>query len=600
MITDSTNSNSQTFTVAQALLHYLKLENVDHVFGIPGGGLANLLVAFKEQDKDFKYIICRHETGAAYIADGFSRATGKLGVVMVTSGPGATNALTGVMNAQNDGSPMLLLTGEVDESYFGLGYLQEGTDAKLNVEAIYSAATGYSAMISDSSDLEAILKQALRDALSIPRRSVHLSIPNNVSVETVANPHLPDNTNCYRATPRGAPLEEAEKVMEILSTAKKPLIFLGNGCREALRDNLPAFKSLVEEYGIPVITTADGKGIFPETHPLSLRVYGVANCMWPYYWMTNTAGEDPYDALVIIGSSLGELSTNKWLPLLVPDNQAPLIQVDIDQSVIGRSFPVTYGIVAESAAFIRDMSKLIPKYPANKDLADKRKTKLADIKKQFPAFASPEQYNSTANPIQPAALMRCLQECLPADKETKVFLDAGNCVGWGIHYLEVSEPWAIHSSLSMGPMGFAVGAVVGAKFGCPDATCIGIVGDGAFMMHGAEVSTASQYQVGAIWIVLNDNNLSMVSQGMEQFFPDKNNPQEWDKLYELGNPDLVKYSEGLGADACEINDAEEFKNKFPEIMKKANEQNRPQVIIANIDRKSVPPYYNALYAPSKK
>ncbi|MEO8795776.1 MAG: thiamine pyrophosphate-dependent enzyme, partial [Daejeonella sp.] len=147
---------------------------------------------------------------------------------------------------------------------------------------------------------------------------------------------------------------------------------------------------------------------------------------------------------------------------------------------------------------------------------------------------------------------------------------------------------------------FAVGAVVGAKFGCPDATCIAIVGDGAFMMHGAEVSTASQYNTGAIWIVLNDNNLAMVSQGMEQFFPDKNNPQDWDKLYELGNPNLVKYSEGLGADAYEINDPEEFKTKFPEILKKANEDHRPQVIIANINRKSVPPYYNALYAPAKK
>ncbi|WP_026897633.1 thiamine pyrophosphate-binding protein [Daejeonella oryzae] len=598
MTQQTTNSNSTPITVADALLHYLSLEKVDHVFGIPGGGLANLLTAFKAKSDQFKYIICRHETGAAYIADGYCRATGKMGVVMVTSGPGATNALTGVMNAQNDGSAMMLLTGEVDESYFGLGYLQEGTDAKLNIEAIYAAATGYSAMISDSSDFEAIFKQALRDALSIPRRSVHISMPNNVSFETISKAVLPDSTNSYRVIPSGAPIEDAERVMSVLHGSKRPLIFLGNGCREALKDNLNCFINFVEEYGIPVITTADAKGIFPESHPLSLRVYGIANCMWPYYWMTAESSEDAYDALLIIGSSLGELSTNKWLPLLQPAN-GPLIQVDIDQSIIGRSFPVSHGIVAEAGAFIRDLEKLIPKFPADKKLVETRKSIVETIKKQYPAFINPEQYNSNSNPIEPAALMRSLQESLPANKETKLFIDAGNCVGWAVHYLEIAPPWAIHSALSMGPMGFAVAAVIGAKFGRPDATCIAIVGDGAFMMHGAEISTARQYNIGAIWIVLYDNNLSMVSQGMDQFFPDKEHPGEWEKLYELGSPDLKKFAEGLGADAYSIDEPEELNKIMPSVLKLANEQNRPQVIIANINRKSIPPYYNPLYAPSK-
>ena len=586
-------------TVSDALLHYLALEQVDHVFGVPGGGLANLLTAFKNKRDKFNYIICRHETGAAYIADGYCRATGKMGVVMVTSGPGATNALTGVMNAQNDGSALLLLTGEVDESYFGLGYLQEGTDAKLNIEAIYSAATGYSAMISDSSDFEAIFKQALRDALSIPRRSVHISIPNNVCAEPISSPHLPDNTNCYRAIPKGAAIEEAEKVMEVFTSSKRPLIFLGNGCREALKNNLSGFTRFVEHYGIPVITTADAKGIFPESHPLSFRVYGIANCMWPYYWMQAQIAEDPYDALLIIGSSLGELSTNKWLPLLQPANNGPLIQVDIDQSIIGRSFPVSHGIVAEAGAFIKDLEKLIPKFNADKKLVKTQKSLVSNIKKEHIAFIDSDQYQSNSNPIEPAALMRCLQETLPADKETKIFIDAGNCVGWAVHYLEISSPWTMHSALSMGPMGFAVGAVIGAKFGCPDATCIAIVGDGAFMMHGAEVSTARQYNIGAIWIVLNDNNLSMVSQGMDQFFPDKEDPGIWEKLYELGNPDLKKYAEALGADAYLVNEPKELKKILPSVLKIANKQKRPQVIIANINRKSIPPYYNALYAPAK-
>ncbi len=582
-------------TVSDALLHYLSLEKVDHVFGIPGGGLANLLTAFKDNRHRFNFIICRHETGAAYIADGYHRATCNLGVVMVTTGPGATNALTGVMNAQNDGSALLLITGEVNESYFGMGYLQEGTDAKLNINGIYAASIGYTAMVSDSSNLETIIRQALRDALSIPHNAVHISMPNNVTTEVIVKPQLLGNTSSYRSIPKGAPLDEVKKAVKSLLNAKRPVILLGNGCRNALVEQLPALEKFASRYGIPIMTTADGKGIFPESHPLSLRVYGIADCLWPYYWLSGNDAQDPYDGILVLGSSLNELATNKWLPLLIP-KKGPFIQVDMDQGSIGRAFPVTQGIVGEAGAFIEDMEKLMSSFPPDKEMVKKRKSILSGIKKKYSPFAEPLQYNSNAKPLEPAALMRCLQENLPADAETKIFLDAGNCVGWGVHYLEVSSPWAIHSALAMGPMGFGVGAVLGAKFGRPDATCIGIVGDGAFLMHCGEVSTASQYNAGAIWIVLNDNNLNMVTQGQEQYFPDKKDPDIWEKLYSLGNPDIAKIAEGLGADAYTVNSTAELKKLLPKILKSANKGRKPQVIVANINRTRVPPYYNPLYS----
>ena len=582
-------------TVADALLHYLSIEKVDHVFGIPGGGLANLLTAFKDNRDRFRFIVCRHETGAAYIADGYHRATGKLGVVMVTTGPGATNALTGVMNAQNDGSALLLITGEVNESYFGMGYLQEGTDAPLNVNGIYTASTRYSAMVSDSSNIETIVRQALRDALSIPNNAVHISMPNNVTTEVVAVPQLLPKTSSYRAMPGGAPAEEVKRAMKALLAAKRPVILLGNGCRNALKQQLPALEKFATRYGIPIMTTADGKGIFPESHPLALRVYGIADCLWPYYWLSGHEGQDPYDGILVLGSSLNELATNKWLPLLVP-KKGPFIQVDMNQASIGRAFPVTQGIVGEAGAFIQDMEKLMPSFPPDKALVKQRKAALAAIKSKYSPFADPAQYHSDAKPLEPAALMRCLQEFLPAYRETNIFLDAGNCVGWGVHYLEVSPPWAIHSSLAMGPMGFGVGAVLGAKMGRPDSTCIGIVGDGAFLMHGAEVSTASHYKAGAIWIVLNDNNLNMVSQGQEQYFPDKKDPGIWTALYALGNPDIAKVAEGFGADAYTISSTAEWEKLLPKIVKAADKNQKPQVIVANINTTRVPPYYNPLYS----
>ncbi|ULQ57684.1 thiamine pyrophosphate-binding protein [Flavihumibacter rivuli] len=586
-------------TVAAGILHYLAIEQVDHVFGIPGGGLANLLVAFKDNRDKFKYIVCRQETGAAYIADGYYRASGKLGVVMVTTGPGATNALTGVMNAQNDGSAMLLITGEVNESFFGLGYLQEGTDSKLNIDGIYASALGFTAMVTAGSNLEAILKQALRDAFSVPRNAVHLSIPNDVTVSPIPSPHFASSPASYRAEPKGVALEEVENALGAITNCKRPLIMLGNGCRQALSDpaTLAALVKFAETYAIPVMTTADGKGIFPESHDLSLRVYGIASCEWPYYWLNAAQGEDPYDGIMVIGSSLGELATNKWLPMLLPANNGPFIQVDMSQAVIGRSFPVTHGIVGEAGAFIRSMAKLIPAFTPDPALVKTRQTILGVIKKQYSPFVSPTQYNSTATPAEPAALMRVLQETLPATQPAFIFLDAGNCVGWGVHYLSVSTPWAIHSSLSMGPMGFGVGAALGAKFANPKATCIGIVGDGAFLMHGAEVSTASQYQQGVIWLVLNDNNLGMVSQGQANFFPDPSDPNIWEELYELGKPDLAKVAEGYGADAWNVDSPGALAAIMPKVLANANTQNKPQVIIAHINSASVPPYYDPKYNP---
>lgn len=592
------DTNKKGPLVSKALFHYLDLEGVTHVFGIPGGGLANLLNAIKDEKSKFNYIICRQETGAAYMADGYFRATGKLGVVMVTSGPGATNALTGVMNAQNDGSAVLLITGEVNQEFFGKGYLQEGADANLDINAVYHAATGYSAMISSASDMQAIVSQALRDALGLPRQAVHISVPNNVSVENLTDNNLPRETTSYRTLPKGADPEEVTRAVQAITAAKQPLIFLGNGCRQAMRDpeTLKAFMEFVEAYNIPVMTTPDGKGIFPESHFLSLRTYGIASCQWPYYWMDTPSQIHPasrkYDGLLVLGSSLGELSTMKWLPLLVPDG--PFIQVDINQYIIGRDFPLTQGIVAEAGAFIKTMKSVSAQFAPNPQDVEIRKNLLKIIKKKYAPVISVEQYESEATPMEPAAAMRVLQEVLPP--HSKIFIDAGNCVGWSVHYLVVDHPQEIFTSLSMGPMGFAVGAVVGAKIGCPDDVCICLTGDGAFLMQGSEISTANRNNVGAIWLVLYDDDLSMVSQGQAHYFPKEGPRKEWTKLFDFGKLDLVKYAQGLGAMAYEANSPAELRKALSEAIDESK-KGIPQVVIMNINTEPVPPYYNKLYKP---
>ncbi len=553
----------------------------------------------KNQRDRFKYVVCRHETGAAYIADGYFRASGIVGVVVVTSGPGATNALTGAMTAQNDGSGLLLVSGEVSEQYFGKGYLQEGIDSDLDVHAIYKAASGYSAEVTDQSEVQTLLEQALRDALGIPRGTAHLSLPNNVAAEIVTTPQppplapsptiqIPNSPANYRTVPSGADRDLVLRAAAQLLACKRPLIFLGSGCRDALRDTATIERLVVfaERYAIPVMTTPDGKGVFPEGHPLSLGVYGFASNTWGPQWMQQQP--TPYDGLLVLATSLRGLSSNNFNPMLVPAAGGPFIQVDLDQQAIGRAFPITLGIVAEAGAFIRELgdAELLMKLPPVQADVEARQAAVAAIR-QTPPFHNPDQYDSNAAPIEPAAIVRVLQATLPDD--CLIFLDAGNCVGWGIHYFSIDPPREIHSSLGMGPMGFAVGAVIGAKIARPEKTCLALVGDGAFMMFGAEVSTAQAYGVGAIWVVLQDNDLHMVSQGMQDVYPDPDDV--WNELYRLGTPDLIKFAEGLGADAYAVDSPAALQAVMPTVLEKANTQGRPQVIVAAINQQSIDPYF---------
>jgi len=576
-------------TVAQLLLRYLALEGVDRMFGIPGAAVMHLLNELKNQRGQFQYVICRQETGAVFMADCYSRVSGKLGVVVVTSGPGATNAVTGSMNALNSGVPLLTLTGEVAEQYFGMGYLQEGTDASLNVDAIYANSDAYSALVSNASNFQTLFAQALRDALSLPHHASHISLPDDVAGTALANVHVPNAPSNYRATTSAIDRRGVQAAFERLLETERPLLFLGSGARDALRGpRLEMLETIVEKFAIPVMTTPDGKGIFPESHALSLRNFGTCFCEWTKYYMSpvllDPSMRRDYDALLVLGTTLGGLATNKWDPILLPKQS--LVQVDIDASVIGKVLPLDFGVVSEIGAVFDELFALAMSIEPDANVEPRRQF-ITQIKQTKSPFLDPANRQSTASPILPQTMMRILSETLPAGSE--IFVDAGNCVGWSLHHLTVNPPTRIHSALSMGPMGFAVAGVVGGKMAAPDTTCIAIVGDGAFMMHGTEVSTAAANKVGAIWLVLNDNDLGMVSQGMNQFFPDSSGV--WTDYYALGQPDLAQMAKSLGADAYDVRSPDDMQHALAAALTASSLQNKPQVIVAHIDTTQVPPYY---------
>lgn len=576
---------------ATLLLRYLELEGVRKVFGVPGGGLKTLLAALRREQDLFEYVVCRQESGAAYIADGWSRVTGSLGVVAVTSGPGATNALTGAMNADASGVPMLVVSGEVPQQYFGRGYLQSGTDSSLDVQAVFASAVDYSQTATNPANFQTMLEEALRHALSVPSRAAHLSLPDDVSASTTApGVRFPMHPGNYRAVPRGVSAHDVGAAYEHLRRARRPLIFLGNGCRRALRGAaLGQLTALVERLAIPVVTTPDAKAVFPESHPLSLRTIGLSYCEWPRRYMQPEGGQ-AYDCLLVIGSRLGQLATSTWDPTNLPDG--PVLQIDAAQSSIGGVFPVALGIVSDAGEAIEELARLAERWPADPGLVAARQEFVASIKLAHSPFLEPDKRESAASPILPQALVRVLNEVLndALPKGALVFLDAGNCVGWAIHYMALDPPNEIHSALDMGPMGFGVGAVIGARMAAPDRACVALVGDGAFLMHGAEVSTAARYGVGAIWVVLNDDDLAMVSQGMGKLEPVPDEPAAWRHYYDLGTPDVAAFARALGADAYDVAAPAEFEAALAQALAGAA-AHRPQVIVAHIDRSEIPPYY---------
>ncbi len=580
-------------TVAQLLVQYLLAEGVTKVFGIPGGAAVWLMEELKKHADQIEFVICRHESGAAYMADGHARATGGLGVVLTTSGPGATNAVSGAMNAQASNVSLLVITGEVPEKYFGQGYLQEGTDAKLDVNVIFRNAVESSAMISSPSNFQTLFQQALRNARSLPNRAAHISLPNDVAGTCISPPPTKPTPSSYQARAACADPKALKDSVHELLEARRPLIFLGNGSREALSqpERLKAFTEFVDRFGIPVMTTPDAKGIFPESHELSLRNYGMCASAWPDLYIRPLGDPDHYDALMVLGSTLGELATttaasNPYDKALLPTQH--FIQLDLDAGVIGRDFPVTRGVIGEIGASLDVLLQHAHQYhhpdPAK---VDERKAYVRQIKQSHTAWADPAGRDSDKAPVHPAAMIRVINELV---HEGEIFIDAGNCVGWSLNNLVVDPPLRYQSALAMGPMGFGVAAVVGAKMAQPDKPCVAIVGDGAFMMHGAEVSTAAQYRTGAVWVVLYDNDLAMVSQGMAQLLPPA---PSWQDYYKLGAPDLVLFSQGLGAEAVAITPdqgAEAFKTALVKALDSAQTSGKPQVIVVHINTQPSPPY----------
>ncbi len=563
---------------ADLLIKYLEQEGVEYVFEVPGSVLMPVNRALHDSKK-ITPILAKHEEGAAFMACGYARVSGKLGVCMGTAGPGSTNMMTGVASAYGDFTPILVLTGQVFTSTFGKGALQESSIDGIDVVAMYKPVTKYSAMVFKGSMLPEMIRRALRYALSGRQGPVHLNLPRDVMEEEIDLDLRKVET--YRGWSQPFDRESIKRASAYLSKAERPAMLLGNGTLSS--NATEEAKTIAEMLNIPVVTTPKAKSAFPSDHPLSLGPFGFGSSLLAEKYLSQGV-----DVLLTVGTRFTEWGTQAWDNRLLPANA--LLQIDIDPYEIGKNYPVTVGLVGDAKAILTEIyyeikrqMKSITDFKPNRSIAE-----FAKFKNESQIYLEEEKMYSDSNPIKPQRLMKDLRESLPRD--AIVFVDAGNSLTWTTHYFSVYLPNTFIIGIGFSSMGYATAAVVGAKFALPDKPVIAIAGDGAFLMNGMEVATAVNYNLPVIWIILNDAHLGMVYHGQKMA------PNARVVASTFKRVDFCKVAEGLGAQGIRIEKPGEINmNMMDEIIASG----RPTVLDVVIDPEEPPPMKSRMAAMQK-
>lgn len=454
--------------------------------------------ALREQ-KTISFVLAKHEAAAAYMACSHARVTGQLAVCCATSGPGATNALTGIAGALADSLPVLFLSGQVATHVFGKGAIQESSVFGTDLVSVFRPVTKLSVMLPSAERAPDIVRTAIRTAMTGRRGPVHLSLPADLLRRPTRNTISPPAR--YRAETNAVDRDGVADALRLLKAAKRPCVLAGHGV--ALARGSEELLQLAEQLEIPVATSPKGKGVFPENHPLSLGVLGFGG----HDAAENYFASGEIDVALVIGSSLNEFVTNAWTIPLRP--QKALIQIDIDPGSIGKNYPVDVALVGDAKATLRELRTQL-EHAGPFSVAREREP-LARVRAAAPRHLAAEQLESEASPLKPQRLMRELRAAMPDD--AMLFVDNGTSIIWAGHYFETRQPGTYFIDLGLASMGSAVAGVIGGALAAPGKRAVALVGDGAFAMHGFEVHTAVEYNLPVVWVVLNNAGHGMVHQG---------------------------------------------------------------------------------------
>ncbi|SFD36412.1 thiamine pyrophosphate-binding protein [Pseudoalteromonas denitrificans] len=481
-------------TYADFIIRYLSELQSQFVFGVPGGAIEPFVdaLARSERDSGIKFIVARHEAGAAFMADGFSRETGKLGVCCATTGPGATNLLTGIACAYADNIPMLVITAQTAIVKFGSGALQDSSCSAIDIIAIFKHCTRYSSLVSHTQQLERKLKTAIITAFTEPKGPVHLSIPSDILNEVTHK--VPLQKVKSLTSPRWMYDHYAYGLLCIkLSSAKRIAFFIGQGAQGCGN----VIMQLAHKLQAPVICGMMGKAWVDETDPLFYGVYGFAG----HQKAKDLIEEQDFEVLIAIGTQLEELGTNGGDSQLLSHK---LIHIDQNSEHFSRSTMAClhlHGHIPCILDALLNESQILTKEPLEKI---SNKSLLFDL----PAVSK------VNNVLHPAVLFYFLSQNLPF--KTRTFIDAGNAWAWASHYfLHSDNNGCFRIATGFGAMAWAIGAAVGSACTVIDALTICITGDGSYLMSAQEITVAQQQKLPLIIIVLNDSALGMVKHGQQ-------------------------------------------------------------------------------------
>jgi len=519
---------------AQALIEALRRQNAKVIFGIIGG--ATLPTYDVLLDSEIRHILTRHEQCAAHAADGYARASGKPGLCMATSGPGATNLVTGIANAYMDSSPVIALTGQVPTYTPNSSYMI-GKDAfqEADIIGITTPITKCNFQVKQAADIPKTVRLAFRIATTGRPGPVLIDLPKNTQADTAEMDFSDDiEIRGYKPTYNPHPIQ-VKKATELLVGAEKPMILAGGGVTSS--NACQELFELAELLMAPVATTLMGKGCFPENHPLSIGNIGMHGTRAANQLILET------DVLLAVGTRFSDRSTGNLDRFC---SGKKIIQIDIDTAEIGKNLDVEIPIVADAKRTLKAIYELIIKQlKKRKDSVWFKRVK--EVKEQLLNNAPIEEGKN----LKPQTLLKELRKILPED--AIVTTEVGQNQMWAALYYKALKPRTYITSGGLGTMGFGFPASLGAKVACPDKIVLDIAGDGSFIMTEQDLACSVEENIPVTVMVLNNSMLGMVAQWQRLFYNRRYS------AVKLGHvPDFVKLAEAYGAQGVRIGSLKEF------------------------------------------
>jgi acetolactate synthase-1/2/3 large subunit len=524
-------------TGSQILVECLKEQGVDTIFGYPGGAVLNIYDELYRHQDEIKHILTSHEQGASHAADGYARSTGKVGVCLATSGPGATNLVTGIATAYMDSVPLVAITGNVAVDLLGKDSFQE-----VDIAGITMPITKYNFIVKDVTKLADTIRRAFKIAQTGRPGPVLVDIAKDVTALKAEYIRLePEEIKKNNDTITES---DVDRAIEMIKEAKKPMIFVGGGA--VISDAFEALNEFVKKVDAPVTDTLMGKGAFNGEDELYVGMLGMHGTK------TANLGVTECDLLIAIGSRFSDRVTGNATKFA---NNAKIIQIDVDPAEINKNIQVHHSIIGDINEVIKILNEKLPKL----EHKEWNKT-IQEMKVEFPL-----KYRKDV--LTGPYVIEKLYEVTKGD--AIVVTEVGQHQMWAAQFFNYKKPRTYLTSGGLGTMGYGLGAAIGAKVANPDKTVVNIAGDGCFRMNMNEIATATRYDVPIVQIVLNNQVLGMVRQWQSLFYG-----QRYSQTTLQDKVDFVKLSNALGAKAYRITEKDEVES----VLREAISLNEPVVI----------------------